>query len=454
MSGDYPEGEGDLPVTGVSWYEAAAYAAFVGKTLPNVYQWSRAAGGWASSQIAPLSNFRGQALAPAGGNRGVGPYGTYDMAGNAKEWVWNANGDKRFILGGAWNEPSYMFSMVDARSPLSREPTFGFRLVKALDHDTASAGSDPIPWFVRDYRKERPVKPDVFQAFKREYSYDRGPMNAKVESVDDSSERWHKEKISFAAAYGGERVVAYLFTPRHLRPPYQVVVFFPPPSAISSRSSENLELMRVVSPVVSSGRALLYPVYKSTYERGDGLGSSYPTPTAVASYREHVIEWYQDLGRSIDYGETRTDLDPHRIALLGVCWGAKLTPLLAAIEDRIKAGIMIGGGLGPLENAPDVDPFNFARYVRQPMLMVNGRYDFIYPVDIAQMPLFALLGSPPKDKRHVIVEADLRLHGQPDVERRHLQRPLHWDPAAGVERRQIHRQLQEVLEEDRPPDAI
>jgi serine/threonine protein kinase len=33
-SGDYPEGQGDFPVTGISWFEAAAYAEFVGKSLP------------------------------------------------------------------------------------------------------------------------------------------------------------------------------------------------------------------------------------------------------------------------------------------------------------------------------------------------------------------------------------------------------------------------------------
>jgi hypothetical protein len=37
--------------------------------------------------------------------------------------------------------------------------------------------------------------------------------------------------------------------------------------------------------------------------------------------------------------------------------------------------------------------------------MVNGRYDFFFPVDSTQVPLFKLLGSPPKDKRHVILEA-------------------------------------------------
>ncbi len=34
--GTYPEGADDLPVGGVSWYEAAAYAEFAGKSLPTV----------------------------------------------------------------------------------------------------------------------------------------------------------------------------------------------------------------------------------------------------------------------------------------------------------------------------------------------------------------------------------------------------------------------------------
>ncbi|HVI23919.1 MAG TPA: protein kinase, partial [Myxococcales bacterium] len=42
-SGTYPDGQADFPVGGVSWYEAAAYAAFAGKSLPTVYHWHRAA---------------------------------------------------------------------------------------------------------------------------------------------------------------------------------------------------------------------------------------------------------------------------------------------------------------------------------------------------------------------------------------------------------------------------
>ena len=40
--GTYPDGEEELPVSGVSWSEAAAYAAFAGKELPTIFHWSLA----------------------------------------------------------------------------------------------------------------------------------------------------------------------------------------------------------------------------------------------------------------------------------------------------------------------------------------------------------------------------------------------------------------------------
>jgi formylglycine-generating enzyme required for sulfatase activity/dienelactone hydrolase len=402
-SGDHPDGQGNLPVTGVSWHEAAAYAVFAGKALPNVYQWSLAAGAWASSQIVPLSNFRGTALAPVATHEGVGPYGTRDMAGNAKEWCWNASGDKRFILGGAWNEPSYMFNDVDAQAPFGRAPNYGFRLVRPLGGETDLAAAAPIPWALRDYRREKPVREEAFRTFKRLYAYDPAPLEARAEGTDDRSDAWRKEKVSFAAAYGGERVVAYLFTPRRGAPPFQTVVYFPGSNAIHQRSSEELPGMRIVSPVVKSGRALLYPVYKSTFERGDALKSDYPAPTAF--YRDHVIMWAKDLGRAIDYVTSRQDLDASRIALYGLSWGAELAPLLAAVDDRIKVGILVGGGFGLQQVMPEADPFHFAPHVRQPMLMVNGRYDFFFPYDTTQLPLFQLLGTPSASKRHVVFEA-------------------------------------------------
>jgi hypothetical protein len=98
------------------------------------------------------------------------------MAGNAKEWCWNAvNDGRRFILGGGWNEPTYMFNDSDAQDPFTRGPAFGLRLVKPLDDKTAPAASAVISMAHRDYAKEKPASPEVAHAFKRLYVYDKRP---------------------------------------------------------------------------------------------------------------------------------------------------------------------------------------------------------------------------------------------------------------------------------------
>jgi len=38
-------------------------------------------------------------------------------------------------------------------------------------------------------------------------------------------------------------------------------------------------------------------------------------------------------------------------------------------------------------------------------LMLNGRYDYGYPTETSQKPMFRLLGTPPRNKRHVVFEA-------------------------------------------------
>ena len=105
--GTYKEGEADFPVGGVSWYEAAAYAEFAGKSLPTVYHWFRAAAIGSLSDILNFSNFAGQGPAQTEMNRGLGRFGTYDMAGNVQEWVFNPAGQLRYTLGGAWDTPKY-----------------------------------------------------------------------------------------------------------------------------------------------------------------------------------------------------------------------------------------------------------------------------------------------------------------------------------------------------------
>jgi formylglycine-generating enzyme required for sulfatase activity len=101
--GDYPEGEDDFPVGGVSWYEAKAYAAWAQKSLPTVFHWRVAAQQGIFSEILRWSNFDTKGPAKVGSYGGIGPNGTYDMAGNVREWCLNQSVDRQFILGGAWS---------------------------------------------------------------------------------------------------------------------------------------------------------------------------------------------------------------------------------------------------------------------------------------------------------------------------------------------------------------
>ena len=61
--GNYPDGRADYPVTGISWYEAMAYARYRGKSLPTLYHWIKAAlpdtesRARSPSRSSPLSNF-------------------------------------------------------------------------------------------------------------------------------------------------------------------------------------------------------------------------------------------------------------------------------------------------------------------------------------------------------------------------------------------------------------
>ena len=127
--------------TGEPWRSLGTFARWAGKSLPTIFHWSRAADQRLSGDVVPASNFGGKGPLPAGRNGGgITRAGTIDMAGNVKEWCWNNAGAKRYILGGAWNEPAYMFTDADAQSPLARSPTFGFRCIRTDRAEDLSAG--------------------------------------------------------------------------------------------------------------------------------------------------------------------------------------------------------------------------------------------------------------------------------------------------------------------------
>jgi eukaryotic-like serine/threonine-protein kinase len=402
--GQYPEGKADYPVTGVSWYEAAAFAEFAGKSLPTIYHWDYAAGTPMCFLIAPLSNFSGSAPHPAGSVRSMSPFGTYDMAGNVKEWCWNGTTEgKRFILGGAFNEPEYLALESDQRFPFDRDRTFGFRCVK-YGSAIPSALLNPLEENLRDYRKEKPVSDEVFEVFKGFYSYDKKDLNAKLESTKEERD-WKKETVTFDAAYGNERMLLHLFLPKTSLPPYQTVIYFPGTWARWRTSSEKIEddigYLEYLDFLVRSGRAGACPIYKGTYERGGGSGSQ---PVNVDQERNQLIQEIKDVSRTIDYLETRSDIDKDRLVFYGYSWGGRVGPIVGAIEPRFRVVILAHGGLPLVKRAPEIDQINFAPRVKMPVLMIDGRYDHVAPVETSQKPLFNFLGTQPKDKLHLVFD--------------------------------------------------
>jgi len=399
--GSYAEGQDEYPVHGVSWYEAAAFAQFAGKTLPTVHHWRAAAGLGVFSEILELSNFLSKGPARVGEFKGVGPYGTYDMAGNVKEWCWNAVGDRRYILGGGWNEPNYQFRGEDARSPFDRSSNNGFRTIRTRDGSRLpDAALRPVERLSRDYSQERPVSDDVFRLYTGLYAYDPVDLAPRVESADDRfpSPSWRTERITYAAPYGNERIIAYLFLPKNASPPYQTVVYFPHGGSLLLHSFEKGE-MAYLGFIVKAGRALLLPMYKGTYERRDAAPASGPN-----AIRDLTIQEIKDVARSMDYLQTRADLDHERIAYFGTSFGARLAAIALAVDQRFKTAVIWSGGL-PLERKlPEIDEMNYAPRVKTPILMLNGRDDFTFPIESSQVPMFRMLGTPEKDKRRILYD--------------------------------------------------
>ena len=400
-AGHFPQGQADYPVSGVSWYEAAAYAVFAGRSLPTIGQWYKAA----PSDLAPFavnaSNFGKKGPAAVGTYAGVGPYGTYDMAGNVREWTGTGIGteDRRFILGGAWGTQTYQAFDPETLPPFDRSPMNGIRTVRNRASLPAEAIA-PLKRQVRDFSKARPASDEVFQAYRAAYAYDRRPLNAKSDGIVEGTPAWMKEKIVIDAGYEGQRLPMYLFLPKNVHPPYETILFFPSARVEFMNDSGALGDMEFVDYAIKSGRALLYPIYNGTYERRKG--GSFLVGT-IDDF-QMTIQRSKEVRRALDYLVSRPDIDASRVAYLGVSMGTAYGVIFATLEDRFRAVIFLDGGffLGPA--APGRDQVDFAPRLKKPVLMANGKYDFTFSPARSQEPMFRMLGTAPADKRRVVFD--------------------------------------------------
>jgi serine/threonine protein kinase/dienelactone hydrolase len=400
QGGHYPEGQADYPVSGISWYEASAYAAFAGKSLPTFSQWFAAAPTDVGGYTIEESNISKTAIAEVGKFKGLGRFGTYDMAGNVSEWVQNSGGDNRnFILGGAWNSQTYIYTEPELPSAWDRSPTNGVRCVRNTAPTTEEMTRD-IKGLERDFSKLKPVDDQVFQAYQTMYAYDKSPLNAKVEGVVQDTADWTEEKVTFNTAYNGERMAAYLFLPKKVKPPFQTVIFFPSARVYGLPNSKNLGDVKFFDYIVQSGRAVLYPVYQDTYERTNG--NIAPGSAQELSY---MTQRSKDVGRALDYLGTRADIDKDKLAYLGVSMGASEGVIYATVnQDRLKTALLLDGGYFLYTPPKGGDQIDFAPRLKKPVLMVNGKFDYAFSPEKSQIPLFEALGSAAQDKQRIVFD--------------------------------------------------
>jgi eukaryotic-like serine/threonine-protein kinase len=121
----------------------------------------------------------------------------------------------RIIRGGAWGENNYEYGNIRHAPAMDRSAKNGFRCA-LYPHPEASPRrlSRSSVWGALSTSVQYSRLPDpIFEIYKEQFSYDKTELNARVESREENPGGWIHEKVSFDAAYSGERVLAHLFLP-------------------------------------------------------------------------------------------------------------------------------------------------------------------------------------------------------------------------------------------------
>ncbi len=413
--GSYPPGAATLPVTGISWYEAEAFLASRGKTLPTVHHWLRAALGpmeWKypyAPALVPHSNLSGRELLAVGGRPGNEVHGAYDLIGNAREWTASVSGHARVTMGGSFREPAWSYNFPTGTDPLQRADDLGFRGMRR----TAQSLADPDPRIelFNDLRAPiRRVSDAVFEGMTYQYAYHPGTLSEVdvTELGETAFEQWTLRKLLIATERPDDPMPVLMFLPRRPVGRLQSVVFLPPADSWSPGfRSDSIRLESYqLDFLPRSGRALIWPVLTGSHERYDGIhGLSGKARAALAIERGRRIR--NELGRLLDHLAQDPDFDGDRVALAGLSHGALVAAQALALERRFRAALLFSVGIAPpnpIFANPQNDPNLYWARVAQPTLIVNGRFDPIRPHQHIIEPLLALLATPAEDKRAVLLD--------------------------------------------------
>jgi hypothetical protein len=274
IDGRYRPGTANLPVTGVSWYEAMAYARYRGMTLPSARHWARAALGTAefnwplAPALVPAARIEASGPLPVDAGAAYSTFGAIDLVGNVQEWTHSTTpGGRKLSLGSSFANSRWQFSLPSNGDPLERLPYRGFRLAKYDEDRFEFRTFSQLP---------KPIIPKLsaekYAVLMDALSYEPGTIRAREASVVSTRDEgaWIRTRVTIPTEDPGDPLPVILFVPKDASPPWQSMIFLSPGDsyAESSFHSDKVDISKYhIDFIMRSGRALVWPVVWGTHER-------------------------------------------------------------------------------------------------------------------------------------------------------------------------------------------
>ena len=317
------------------------------------------------------------------------------MAGNVREWVSNSFKDdySKGILGGSYADDTYVPFEWFSQNAWDRSSYNGVRLVKKLESDS----SGDIFYKrekLRNFYENFQTTDKEWEVIKSLYLYDKENIRFKDNEVTQVVDRDY-------FCHSSDIIYDNSILPIHnlqANPDVKskiAIIYFPGSSALYR---DKIVYSDFFDNILASGIDIIYPEYLSTYSRKDGMKTDIGNRSM--NYRDHSINWVKEVRYAVDYA-IKHGYEPH---YLGVSWGGQMGVNILAIEERFKTGILAIGGISLDDVREEIQPEKYAARVKTPTLLLNGRYDYFFPYQSSQLPLYNLLNLDNENKRHVVVE--------------------------------------------------
>ena len=409
--GKHPANQEDFPVTGVSWFEARAYARFKEMQLPNMYQWLAAAN-LAHTGLLPdisRSNLKSSIMRELADSHDANAYGIRNIAGNVKEWVTNPHGQgrrKQTILGGAYYDNEYNFNEYYSADPFERSIGYGIRLVQQrTDAKEDSLDHKVVSHIKRDILSEEDVSDAVFEVYKAQFDYAPDPVDVKLDTLASYDADYVVERFEMPTPYtSNANLSGYIVYYKRYSGDIKPILVFPSAGAIYATDSATLPagIIKDKHYLLMEGYAVIHPVYYNTYDREKLLKTWWANESE--EYKNSIIRMGKEYRRTIDYIETRADMDMRNLSYYGYSWGSIMSNTLLAIDDRINSAFLCVGGLQLPRSKKEINPAYFIRRIRTPIMHITGKGDGVFEYETSQIPMQKLLGTPKEDQEMIVLE--------------------------------------------------